>query len=307
MLTCFNESFVEKSSLCHTTWNIQRQFSCSANVDKTPMTSLLWGMRKAELEKDSRTDSIKEFVNATILTKEVSESRLTLSYNFELDTTLKDLYVDHKGHMLIGKLFEDMDALAGNVAFTHCDDKNPNTQRVSLVTASVDRIVKQGSISVNNNLVLSGQVVWVGRSSLDVIVEVHLADDIASSSDGPLMIEPTCSRLLSSYFTYVARDRETNKATGVNRLEVRTDAQRALLANREQLAASRKAREPPSAAFDLVQAGHLVAAGRAAEDMPALAPSDAVLMRSTSMESSLVCQPQNVNTSGRVFGGFISE
>jgi acyl-coenzyme A thioesterase 9 len=274
-------------------------------VDKTPITSLLWGMRKAELEKDSRIDSTKEFVNATILTKTVSESHLTLSYNFKLDTSLKDLYVDHKGHMLIGKLFEDMDALAGNVAFTHCDDKNPNTRRVSLVTASVDRIIKQGSISVNENLVISGQVAWVGRSSLDVVVEVHRADDISSDGTGLKLIEPTHTRLLSSYFTYVARDRETNKATGVNRLKVDTEAQQALLIAREQLAVTRKTRELPSAVDP--QIVQLVATGRAAEDMPALTPPDTILMRSTSMESSLVCQPQSVNTSGRVFGGFISE
>jgi acyl-coenzyme A thioesterase 9 len=43
------------------------------------------------------------------------------------------------------------------------------------------------------------------------------------------------------------------------------------------------------------------------EDMPALAHPNAVLMRQTALENSLVCQPQNVNTAGRVFGGFLSK
>ena len=47
---------------------------------------------------------------------------------------LRDLYVDAFGNVLIGKLFEDLDALAGNVAFSHCDDNNPLTRPLSLVT-----------------------------------------------------------------------------------------------------------------------------------------------------------------------------
>lgn len=43
------------------------------------------------------------------------------------------------------------------------------------------------------------------------------------------------------------------------------------------------------------------------EDMPALASSNAVLMRYTALENSLVCQPQNVNMAGRVFGGYLSK
>eukprot|EP01034_Spumella_vulgaris_P021658 gene21658-27699_t len=196
-----------------------------------------------------------------------------------------------------------MDALAGNIAFIHCDDNNPNTRRASLVTASVDRIVQQRVMSAKDDLVLSAQVAWVGRSSLDVVVEVHRSEDIKSTDGAPTMVEPTGSRLLSSYFTYVARNRETNRATAVNRLVVNSDAERSLFAAREAQAASRKRRD--SAMTLDPQVSQLVAQGRAAEDMPALAPPDAVLMRCTSLESSLVCQPQSVNTAGRVFGGFI--
>ena len=42
-------------------------------------------------------------------------------------------------------------------------------------------------------------------------------------------------------------------------------------------------------------------------DMPALAHANAVLMKNTSLENSVICQPQNTNTAGRVFGGFLSK
>ena len=40
-------------------------------------------------------------------------------------------------------------------------------------------------------------------------------------------------------------------------------------------------------------------------DMPALAHPSSVLIKYTSHENTLICQPQNVNTAGRVFGGFL--
>jgi hypothetical protein len=44
------------------------------------------------------------------------------------------------GEILIGKLLEDLDALAGNIAFLHCDDNNPDTRSLHVVTAAVDTI-----------------------------------------------------------------------------------------------------------------------------------------------------------------------
>jgi len=51
----------------------------------------------------------------------------------------------------------------------------------------------------------------------------------------------------------------------------------------------------------------LIDRGQSLQDMPALAHANTILMRSTTMENSFICQPQNVNTAGRVFGGFLSE
>lgn len=154
---------------------------------------------------------------------------------------------------------------------------------------------------------LVGKVVWVGSSSLDVLVEVHTAsttDTVTNSSDQP-------SILLSSFFTYVARNQDTNKAAAVNHLLLSTAEEEALHAQRVLLATQRKAqRTAPSASTD-AELGDtlqkLIESGNALQDMPALAHSNAVLMKLTGLENSVVCQPQNVNTGGRVFGGYISK
>ena len=41
-----------------------------------------------------------------------------------------------------------------------------------LVTASVDRIVLKKSISVDKDLKIIGSIIWVGRSSIEIQMEV---------------------------------------------------------------------------------------------------------------------------------------
>lgn len=47
---------------------------------------------------------------------------------FEDDPLLKEQYQNFNGLVQFSKLFEDLDALAGNVAFKHCDDDDPETR-----------------------------------------------------------------------------------------------------------------------------------------------------------------------------------
>ena len=49
----------------------------------------------------------------------------------------------------------------------------------------------------------------------------------------------------------------------------------------------------------------LLAEGRIFCDMPALANRDSILLRDTCLENSLICQPQQRNIHGRIFGGFL--
>ena len=49
----------------------------------------------------------------------------------------------------------------------------------------------------------------------------------------------------------------------------------------------------------------LVDRGNAIIDMPALAHSNVILMSLTTLENCFICQPQNVNMAGSVFGGFL--
>lgn len=110
----------------------------------------------------------------------------------------------------------------------------------------MDRIRQSRKISAADDLILTGQVVWVGNSSLDVLMEIHRLKDIKANpgdidDGGAVMIkENVPSRLLSSLFTYVARDRQTGKACAVNRFTPSGKDEEELCARRNALALSRK-------------------------------------------------------------------
>lgn len=54
----------------------------------------------------------------------------------------------------------------------HCSDDDSTTRPLLLVTASVDKIVLKKPISVDIDLKIVGSVIWVGRSSIEILLEV---------------------------------------------------------------------------------------------------------------------------------------
>lgn len=54
----------------------------------------------------------------------------------------------------------------------HCCNDNGTTRPLILVTASVDKMVLKKPIQVDTDLNISGAVTWVGRSSLEIQLEV---------------------------------------------------------------------------------------------------------------------------------------
>lgn len=101
----------------------------------------------------------------------------------------------------------------------------------------------------------------------------------------------------------------------MNRLAPQTELERKLLEDGESRDRLRKKkREEQRKQFE--QGGHvfhgelerlkaLLAEGRIFCDMPALADRDSILIRDTHLENSLICQPQQRNIHGRIFGGFL--
>ena len=95
------------------------------------------------------------------------ESTTQIDYDFERDDFLRERYRNPFGHLRFGRVLEDLDALAGNIAFHHVQDP-----KVRTVTASVDRIRLSGNsggaADLETNQQLSGKVTYVGTSSMEI-------------------------------------------------------------------------------------------------------------------------------------------
>lgn len=89
------------------------------------------------------------------------------------------------------QVLEDLDAMAGNIAFHHVYGTP------LIVTAGVDRIRLRRRPLIETDQCLSGKVTWVGNSSMEIRMQC-----VEEGSD---------EEWLEAYFTFVTLDPDTKK------------------------------------------------------------------------------------------------
>ncbi|CAA0833337.1 Thioesterase/thiol ester dehydrase-isomerase superfamily protein [Striga hermonthica] len=183
----------------------------------------------------------------------------------------------------------------------HCSSEDSSTRPLILVTASVDKMVLRRPIRVETDLTIAGAVTWVGRSSMEIQLEV--TQPCEESSD------PSDALALTANFTFVARDSKTGKSTMINQISPETEKEKLLCEEAEQRNKSRKKKKGQQkkeiSDEELKRLNDLLSEGRVFCDMPALADKDSILIKDTCLQNSLMCQPQQRNIHGRIFGGFL--
>ncbi|GAB4830378.1 Acyl-coenzyme A thioesterase 2, chloroplastic [Ancistrocladus abbreviatus] len=266
----------------------------------SPVTIALWETRSKIFERLIHLP-LDAPPQTQLLTKSPSQSRTIVLYNFSSDFILREQYRDARNEVRIGKMLEDLDALAGTISVKHCSDDDCTTRPLLLVTASVDKIVLRKPIRVDTDLTIAGSVIWVGRSSIEIQLEVTQATEGSSPASD--------SVALTANFIFVARDSHTGKAAPVNRLSPESEQEKLLFEEAEARSKLRKKKREEgrrgfeNQAVERLQA--LLAEGRIFCDMPALADRNSILLRDTRLENFLICQPQQRNIHGRIFGGFL--
>lgn len=183
--------------------------------------------------------------------------------------------------MRFGKILEDLDALAGNIAFNHVEGTP------LIVTAGVDRIRLKRRPEIGSDQQLSGKVTWVGRSSMEIRMEIN--------DDGG-------NEWMEAYFTFVTLDPETKKPVSMPALIPETNEERAhyelgaLKAQAKKLARKNKLNlgQPlTEASLELdKQAAALLREAGPLMNMPSLADPHSILMGSTKMQNAMIAQPQ---------------
>ncbi|KAG6630950.1 acyl-coenzyme A thioesterase 2, chloroplastic-like [Carya illinoinensis] len=272
----------------------RKPFSLWPGMYHSPVTDALWEARASIFEELYDPEKVDGPPQTEFLTRTPSQSRTTILYRFSSDPILREQYRDPWNEVRIGKLVEELDALAGFISVKHCSDEDSTTRPLLLVTASVDRIVLKKPISVEVDLKIVGSVIWVGRSSLDIQLEVTRSNEDSVA--------------LTANFIFVARDSKTGKAFPVNRLSPETELEKLLYEKAEARNKLRKTRGGDRRELENGEVNRLktlLAEGRIFSDMPALADRDSILLRDTRLENALICHPQQRNMHGRVFGGFL--
>jgi len=127
-----------------------------------------------------------------------------VTYAFSNNPDLREQYVNPWGRVRIGRVIEDLDALAGNIAHSHCSGDGADVSSMMLVTASIDRMVLKRTVDVERDASLIGVVSYVGNSSMEIKLDAN-----SDGSDSPW---------LTAYFTFVAVNKLTGKAQRINPL-----------------------------------------------------------------------------------------
>ncbi|CBX91902.1 hypothetical protein LEMA_P046080.1 [Plenodomus lingam JN3] len=218
------------------------------------------------------------------------------------DAWLLDTYLNSSGHIRLGTIFMDLDALSGIIAYKHTGD------HVTTVTASCDRITIHSPLVEICDLELSGRVTYAtGRSSLEITMQVAKAPKPGNRvRDEDVLINCT--------FTMVSLDPATKRPVNVNPLIVETPEEKRLYALGERNSKIRKERRdtsllkhtPNDLESDLIHAFWQKQLQYHDPYDELRKPDNVVHMDATRLQTATIMQPQYRNRHHfMIFGGFL--
>ncbi|KAJ6554055.1 Thioesterase/thiol ester dehydrase-isomerase [Mycena vulgaris] len=228
------------------------------------------------------------------------DSYCELVLAFGSSPKLLEQYTNVHGGIRTGKLMEHLDSLAGSISYKHM--LGPGVESLGkiedrgfyIVTASVDRLDMLSPLDPSRDLRLSGQVIYTGKSSMEVAVKMETI--------GMGMEEET-----------VCRDALTHRARNVHPLIRASAEEQALFSmgedmkkRRQSLALRSLSRVPPSSIeAESLHSFYL----KYGQDTKGLHASDGkderVWMGDTKLEKCMLMFPQERNVHQKIFGGYL--
>ncbi|KAJ4294393.1 hypothetical protein N0V90_008083 [Kalmusia sp. IMI 367209] len=234
--------------------------------------------------------------------KRMNDSYHSVVLPLARDPWLLDTYLNSSGHIRLGTIFMDLDALSGVIAYKHTGDD------VTTVTASCDRIVINHPLTEICDLELSGKVTYAtGRSSMEITMQVAKAPQEGQ----PIKNEDV---LIHCTFTMVSLDPGTKKPVNVNPLIASTPEEKRLYALGERNSRIRKQLKenalskhtPNDLESDLIHAFWQKQLQYHDPYDELRQPDNAHFMDTTILRTATIMQPQNRNRHHfMIFGGFL--
>ncbi|KAI8646382.1 HotDog domain-containing protein [Parasitella parasitica] len=268
------------------------------------------------LEKESKKPldlQTSQHEHVTV-SKTMSDSYMEEYLPFKSSPALLDEYITTGGKIRIGKILEDLDALAAAISYKHIDTFAAGPP-MTAVTASVDRMELLMPNTVQD-FKLSGHVAHVGKSSMEVFVKLETMSvynpKILEASAFPprdFIAEPTSNTVLFARFTMVAINSATGKSVRVNPLVTRTDKEKKICeyaqdckSRKRLVGESALSKAPPTEDERLTL--HNIYMNYSKENKTT-APENTVWMEDTKLQSVFLMQPQDRNIQNKVFGGYL--
>ncbi|KAK9471385.1 HotDog domain-containing protein [Dipodascopsis tothii] len=276
-----------------------RRFEPVANASPaSPMRrKVTWldAVKAKEEGRLARPDPNNVHLEPSDIPRTMQDSYTTISLPFAEDEWLLDAYVNTRGKLRIGQIFQDLDALAGVIAYNHCKPADP-----TIVTASVDRISLLKRLTELKNVELAGNVTWTGRSSMEITIRARTV--------------PDNEVFLTANFTFVARHPITLKSFPINPLIPQNETEQHIFDRAEQYNKAKRLAAKTSllsAPPNTEESGIIHAMWlrqQAYEDVNSGVekPADVVMMKDTEIKSTMFMQPQYRNRhSYMIFGGYL--
>ncbi|KAI5917362.1 HotDog domain-containing protein [Camillea tinctor] len=233
--------------------------------------------------------------------KKMSDSYHRVVLPLGRDPWLSDTYINSSGHIRLGTIFMDLDALSGIIVYKHT---GPG---VTTVTAALDRITIAHPLTEICDLEYSGQVTYAsGRSSVEITCKVARAREEGEPSK-PEDVLLTCT------FTMVALDPVTKKPVHVPRLlwstpeeeEIFQAGEAKALAKKKLLKTSLLETEPNDAESALIHKIWLRQLAYHDPNNSLRQPNNVIAMSKTQISTASIMQPQYRNRhQTMIFGGF---
>ncbi|KAL4927190.1 putative acyl-CoA thioester hydrolase [Aspergillus undulatus] len=263
---------------------------------KTPWVEALNKSRETALPGHTETPRPKP----DLTLKKMGDSYYSAILPLAQDKWLLDTYLNASGHIRLGSLLMDLDALAGVIAYRHTGDS------VTTVTAAVDRITIEHPLMEICDLELSGQVTYAtGRSSMEVSLQVAKVPAPGEKAN-PEDVLITCA------FTMVSLDPVTKKPAAVAPLLVETEEERELFKKGEKNYQAKKAlrkrslleKAPDDEESNLIHS--LWTKEMSYLKNPEDRPPNTLDMDTTVLKSAQIMQPADRNRHNfMIFGGYL--
>ncbi|XP_061163279.1 acyl-coenzyme A thioesterase 9, mitochondrial-like isoform X1 [Saccostrea echinata] len=201
-----------------------------------------------------------------------------------------------------GRILEDLDTFAVYISYKHTVVDRSKKAAISIVTALVDRIEKQTDIVPDMDVKMTGNVTWVGKSSMEVTMKLQQE------------VNSAIQTILIAKFLMVSRNPATKKAAVVCPLKPETPKEEKI--------------------FQLGEVNKLVRQGEAKRNLLKTHPSEeeremihqlflqtldpnfqtfrhrvkpenSVWMEDTILKNLHICFPEARNLYNKIFGGYL--